>query len=480
MLLLTESRKQGDFVRYGNRLARRRGVRIGMPVSEARTFAGPNDRLVVEEVQPAQDRQALVQIALRCERFSFRIGIEEADTPESILMDVTGIAHFFSGEQALADQLNQAATRRQFAGRIAIGDTIGTAWAAAHYLAEPNRPVVIPSTQARQLHRLPLPALRLSEPLLRKLLRLGITTIAQVMTLDRASLARRLGNELLTRLDQFTGQIPETVTPCHPLPQYRIKKTLEEGITNPDAIRQLVFYLLRQLLDLLAPKRLGTRHLECRFVLEDRTTQLLDVRLCETTSDQQHIHELFRIRLDKFRLTSPVVGLHIEAHEVAPLGASQEAFLEGISRDQSRQLSLLLNRFSSRLGEQAVVAPSLFPNPIPERSVELASVTGSSLPSPTSYSSRFHGLDRPTALFVQPRPVEVLASIPDGPPVVLFWKKRRIELVDCSEPERIETGWWQGEYVCRDYYRVETATGEWLWVFRRLQDGRWFWHGEWF
>lgn len=480
MLLLTESRKQGDFVRYGNSLAKRRGVQVGMPVSEARTFAGSRDRLVVEEVQPVYDRQALVEIALRCERFSFRIGIEEADIPESILMDVTGIAHFFSGEVALADQLNKAATQRQFAGRIAIAETIGAAWAAAHFLANPNHPVVIPYNGSQQLHKLPLPALRLSEPLLRKLFRLGISTIEQAMSLDRASLARRLGNELLMRLDQFTGQIPEYITPCHPLPKYRVKKSLEAGISHPEAIAQLLSLLLKQLLALLAPKRLGTSHLECQFILENRTTQTLDLRLCETTSDQQHIDELFRIHLEKLRLTSLVTGMHLEAIEVAPLGATQEEFLEGISRDTSRQLSSLLNRFSSRLGEQAVVAPNLYPDPIPERSVELASVTGPSLSDSMISGSRFHGLDRPTSLFVKPRPIEVIASIPDGPPVVLFWKQRRIEIVECSEPERIETGWWQGDYVCRDYYRVETNDAQWLWVFRRLQDSRWFWHGEWF
>ena len=45
-------------------------------------------------------------------------------------------------------------------------------------------------------------------------------------------------------------------------------------------------------------------------------------------------------------------------------------------------------------------------------------------------------------------------------------------------PERIETGWWRGRCLRRDYYRVETATGSRFWVFRRLADGRRFLHGE--
>jgi protein ImuB len=45
-------------------------------------------------------------------------------------------------------------------------------------------------------------------------------------------------------------------------------------------------------------------------------------------------------------------------------------------------------------------------------------------------------------------------------------------------PERIETAWWRGRSVRRDYYRVETAEGSRYWLFRRLTDGQWFLHGE--
>ena len=44
-------------------------------------------------------------------------------------------------------------------------------------------------------------------------------------------------------------------------------------------------------------------------------------------------------------------------------------------------------------------------------------------------------------------------------------------------PERIETGWWRGRPVGRDYYGVETASAARFWLFRRLRDGKWFLHG---
>jgi protein ImuB len=50
-------------------------------------------------------------------------------------------------------------------------------------------------------------------------------------------------------------------------------------------------------------------------------------------------------------------------------------------------------------------------------------------------------------------------------------------IVQAHGPERIETAWWRGPSVRRDYYVVETESGERFWVFRRLKDGDWFFHG---
>jgi protein ImuB len=47
-----------------------------------------------------------------------------------------------------------------------------------------------------------------------------------------------------------------------------------------------------------------------------------------------------------------------------------------------------------------------------------------------------------------------------------------------SEPERIETGWWDGAGIARDYYTAIDAHGVRLWVFReRAAPHGWFLHG---
>jgi protein ImuB len=52
----------------------------------------------------------------------------------------------------------------------------------------------------------------------------------------------------------------------------------------------------------------------------------------------------------------------------------------------------------------------------------------------------------------------------------------RLEIED--GPERIESGWWDGHDVRRDYYVARTPAGTRLWIFReRRAGGGWFLHG---
>jgi hypothetical protein len=71
----------------------------------------------------------------------------------------------------------------------------------------------------------------------------------------------------------------------------------------------------------------------------------------------------------------------------------------------------------------------------------------------------------------------VISVSPDGPPQAVWLGARRERITQSWGPERIETLWWAGASVRRDYYRVATESGSGLWIFRSLADSRWFLHG---
>ena len=94
---------------------------------------------------------------------------------------------------------------------------------------------------------------------------------------------------------------------------------------------------------------------------------------------------------------------------------------------------------------------------------------------------------RPIRLFDPPEPIDVIADVPDGPPVRFRWRRVFHVVVKAEGPERIAPEWWRiaGDTMpqTRDYYRVENENGARFWVFRAgLYDRdatppRWYMHG---
>jgi protein ImuB len=146
---------------------------------------------------------------------------------------------------------------------------------------------------------------------------------------------------------------------------------------------------------------------------------------------------------------------------------------------------VLVNRLSSRLGYEQVLHPRLGGSPVPERAVRYEQATEQGARSKEhgikKKNSMLHApgsmLPRPLLLYPEPQAIEVTAFAPDGPPQFVWVGGRRERLTAHWGPERIETLWWRGSSVRRDYYRVVTESGAQLWIFCSLTDGTWFLHG---
>ncbi len=157
-----------------------------------------------------RDQESLVELAAWCEQFSPIVGLDQADEPDSLLMDISGLAHLFGGEEALAQTVVAACQQQGLTVRVAIADTVSAAWGFARWgemLADGTRSVpatlmVLPPGDAAVLDCLPVEALRLPHRPTEQLHRLGIRRIGQLNRLPRASLAARFGEPLIERLDQ--------------------------------------------------------------------------------------------------------------------------------------------------------------------------------------------------------------------------------------------------------------------------------------
>jgi protein ImuB len=94
---------------------------------------------------------------------------------------------------------------------------------------------------------------------------------------------------------------------------------------------------------------------------------------------------------------------------------------------------------------------------------------------------------RPLTLLDPPEKIDVMAEVPDGPPLRFKWRRLSHRILRMEGPERIATEWWRDEEKMRrsrDYYIVEDEEGCRFWLFREGVYGEpqspspgWFIHG---
>lgn len=464
------------------------GVRRGMPLAEAETLmdcslVSRKTKTAAREphfqtLDPTADTEMLRQLAIDCECFTPLFGIEDAESPESLLLDVTGCLHLFGGSQDLAMRLAEAFQDRGFRVRVAIAATIGAAWAAAHFIAKHQSPMVVPSSQlSTVLPPLPLEALRLTVNVLSILEELGLRTISQVQTLPRASIPSRFGPLLLKRLDQAFGDEPEFFVAQKPRELFAVHWEGEFPIKSREVLHAVSQELIEDLLSRLTKRREGLRQLRC--VLRDCSRRSYEFHIGFTvpTDHARHTFEMLCLQWECADLPDEMDSVHLEAVVTGSLQTAQrDLFGHEPGTDKDHEVVTLLDRLSNRLGYQTVVRGRLRPEAQPELAVAYEPCTDPEMRTPIDPECLKTKLSqRPTSLFT-PEPIEALAIAPDGLLQSFRWNQQEHRVIR-SWQERIETGWWRVVSANRDYFRIEVHTGHHFWIFRRLDQQDWFIHG---
>ena len=417
-----------------------------------------------EQHDSGADEQALLELAAWCEQFSPTVGIEP---PDNLCFEVTGLDRLFGSEQLLAQQVLKAFNRRGLVVQLAIADTVGAAWALSHY----GNGACISSCGDKAIRSLPVEALRLDGQA-EILADCGIERIDQLMALPREAVAERFDPQLLLRLNQAIGIVPEPIASHRPPPEIEVERQLEFPVSDRQALEHLVAELLAGVAQELARRQQGALQIRCDLRCES-TTIAFTVGLFRPSANPSHLVELAAMQLDRIRLPGPIDLVTLGVISVAPLSTWQQELFDSSRRENRRQVGLLIDRLSNRLGREAVVRALPQADAQPELAVRYEPLAGARA---SKSKQQFKPLPRPLRLETAPIPIEVLAVAPYGPPSQ-FHYQCDYRITRHWGPERIQTGWWRGRYVQRDYYRVETAEGKRFWIFRELRSGNWFLHG---
>lgn len=474
-----------------NRAARALSIAPGMALAAARAMVPGID---VREHECAADAALLEAIGDWADRYSPLVG---RAPPDTLLIDITGAAHLAGGEAPLMRDLVDRMTRQGFTAHAAIAGTPGAAHALARSAASARAGGLLIERDediAEALAPLPVAALRIGSQTAAGLVRVGLKQIGDLMRRPRAPLAARFGPRLLQRLDQALGREEEAISPRQPVPPAVVETPLAEPIVREEDVGEVARRLAMRLADMLADRGEGACAVRLDVFRVDGIRRSLEVGFAAPCRDGGQIHSLLRHRFgalaDGIDAGFGFDFVRLAATRVAGKAAqamSLDGLQAGCAADFAQSLNGLVERLSAALGTERVLRIAEADTHIPERAAQLRpalahATRGTPRPPPPE--------PRPLRLLYPPEPIEVVAEVPDGPPLRFRWRRALHRVAAADGPERILPEWWREPSGARprDYYRVEDEAGRRLWVYRdglygphtdgEDQPGpRWFVHG---
>jgi protein ImuB len=411
-----------------NAAAAAAGVQPGNALAAAWTLA---PRLRVLPRNAAAEAAALEAIAAWACQFTSRVSLEP---PQAVLLEVEGSLRLFEGSARLMARLRSGLAGIGFDGLLATGATAR----AALWLARGG---------SEALEALPVSAMAPAPEALALLRSIGIGTLGELMRLPRAAAAARLGQGLLNDIDRALGRIPEPCEFFSPPERFQARLELPAPVTQAESLLFAARRLLLQLDGFLAARQAGVRGFTLRLLQRGSPDTALEIGFAAPRRDAEQGLRLLRERLGVRAFPGPVEALRLEAGALVPLaGATPDLF--GGARSETEAWERLLERLQARLGDAHVHGLAVHPDHRPERAWRAVSARDA-------------------------------ATDPAGPrPLWLLEPPRRLGEGDftlLAGPERIESGWWDGEDVTRDYFVACTGAGALAWIYRAPEG--WFLHG---
>jgi protein ImuB len=368
-------------------------------------------------------------------QFTPKVSLEP---PQALLLEVEGSLRLFGGLPFLKQKLQSGLEEMGFNAALA---TAATARAA----------LWLSCAGCERIDDVALEVIGRDET--QEFLRsIGMHTVGDLSSLPREGLAQRCGRRLLDEIDYARGTLPEPRAFFEPPPRFNARLELPAPVVHAEGLAFAARRLLVQLEGLLAARQAGVRRFTLVLLDEEAETRV-DVGLASPARDAERFTRLLQEKFSSLQIARPVEAIRIEAADFVAL----DAFTAGMFGDaaaEAEDWARLAERLRARLGHDAVCGLATHPDHRPEhawRRVE-----------PGEWDPHEYRQPGPRPLWLlEPR------KIKEG------------EFVTLAGPERIESGWWDGDEASRDYFVARLSDGALGWIYREgdLSSVHWFLHG---
>ncbi len=448
-----------------NEAAHTTGIAAGQLVSAALALA-PD--AVLRDRDPRAEHAALEAVATWLTQFTPTVSLAP---PQALLAEIGGSVRLFGGLHSLLQRIVRGIATLGYSVHPAGAPTPTAARALAH---AGRRAIVRAEALEQALAPLSLVHLGADDAAVSLLHSAGITTFGAAWALPRDALARRVGADFVALLDRARDRAPDPQVPFVPPVRYRGRLELPVPVDDVAALGFALNRLVHELAGWLTGRGLGVLQLSValeheRYVSARTGTAATTIpfALAAPARDPVHLMAVVRERLARVELPAPVESLTVLSDATAPLAGRNLGLLPG---DDATPAVPLLDRLRARLGDEAVTCIAALEDHRPERAWR------EDAPGAATHDVHAHAREaRRCVLPAGPRPAWLLT---EPRPLAATFETRPWILRD--GPERIESGWWDGADMRRDYYVAESPRGEVLWIYRDSvygEDGEWFLHG---
>jgi protein ImuB len=445
-----------------NQVAERLGIRPGLSVKAALAMV---PELAIAHRDIRLETQILRRLAAWATRFTPAVSIDSSNT---LLLDVRASLKFFGGLPKLWKLLSSDLDRWGYRVTVACAPTaLASIWLARTGEHDDRS---VPQYSRRRLAALPIASLGWPENIERMLREMGVDTLGECIRLPRDGLARRIGPEKLCELDQGFGIQPESREFYRPPRRFHAQLELPTETSNGQLLLESLGRLLGSLKIFLLANQRAVQVLWVHLHHYDKPPTLLRIGLLQPVMDTDYLLDLAHIRFTDSHFSAPVVSMALQTDPVTIHTVSGQDLFD-CSTEHGAGIVELLEQLQVRLGSQAVYGVRPVAEYRPElawKAVQLcdedARIASGKMPVRSAYDRAGY---RPLWILAEPRVLPMLAGRP------VFQGKLNLE----DDPERIETGWWDGRDIRRDYYRAWNHHGLRLWVFRDCRESRWYLHG---
>ncbi|WAT26096.1 Y-family DNA polymerase [Pseudomonas sp. GXZC] len=443
-LVLLAGTPQRRVLQTVNDAARALGLRPGQSLTAAHALA---KNFASAEYDPAEIERYQQFLAAWAYQFSSQVSLYY---PRALLFEIESSLGLFGPWPRLEARLRKELTELGFRHRIVAAPNP----VAARVLANIKDGLAVQDDGLMQaLAPLPIDRAGLDPQAATALSRMGLRTLAQVQALPRHTLARRFEASLLKHLDALAGQRPLGLAFYQPPDRFDVRIELNFDVQSHQALLFPLRRLTGDLSAFLCGRDSGVQRFDLHLEHAQAPDSVIKVGLLSAEREPAMLFELARGRLEQVQVTSPVRGFRLVAQDL-PVFVPQRQDLFDDRPQQTLPWEQLRERLRARLGDEAVQGLRFHADHRPECAWQ---ATADKNPCPTLNTVQRPGwlLSEPTLLGEQG--VQILMG-----------------------PERIESGWWDGADIRRDYYLIQTRAGQQGWAFRTVGQGEGLWLQGWF